>query len=37
MSELEEEMKLLQELDDDNHRLKEENEALIRVVSKLSK
>ncbi|KAM4812446.1 protein phosphatase 1 regulatory subunit 12B isoform X10 [Urocitellus parryii] len=37
MSEMEEEMKVLTELKSDNQRLKDENGALIRVISKLSK
>lgn len=37
MSEMEEEMKVLTELKSDNERLKDENGALIRVISKLSK
>ncbi|XP_069897921.1 protein phosphatase 1 regulatory subunit 12B isoform X3 [Dipodomys merriami] len=37
MSEMEEEMKALTELKSDNQRLKDENGALIRVISKLSK
>ncbi|XP_020638229.3 protein phosphatase 1 regulatory subunit 12B isoform X2 [Pogona vitticeps] len=37
LSEMEEEMKILTELKSDNQRLKDENGALIRVISKLSK
>ncbi|XP_034658542.1 protein phosphatase 1 regulatory subunit 12B isoform X3 [Drosophila subobscura] len=37
LSELEEELKQLDVYKSDNHRLKEENAALIRVISKLSK
>uniref|UniRef100_A0A8D0GMH4 cGMP-dependent protein kinase interacting domain-containing protein n=1 Tax=Sphenodon punctatus TaxID=8508 RepID=A0A8D0GMH4_SPHPU len=37
LSEMEEEMKVLAELKSDNQRLKDENGALIRVISKLSK
>ncbi|XP_026510155.1 protein phosphatase 1 regulatory subunit 12B isoform X6 [Terrapene carolina triunguis] len=37
LSEMEEEMKVLTELKSDNQRLKDENGALIRVISKLSK
>ncbi|XP_070071640.1 protein phosphatase 1 regulatory subunit 12A isoform X9 [Drosophila takahashii] len=37
LSELEEELKQLDAYKSDNHRLKEENAALIRVISKLSK
>ncbi|XP_036672260.3 protein phosphatase 1 regulatory subunit 12B isoform X16 [Drosophila suzukii] len=37
LSELEEELKQLDTYKSDNHRLKEENAALIRVISKLSK
>ncbi|KPU78744.1 uncharacterized protein Dana_GF23761, isoform D [Drosophila ananassae] len=37
LSELEEELKQLDTYKTDNHRLKEENAALIRVISKLSK
>ncbi|XDB58895.1 PREDICTED: protein phosphatase 1 regulatory subunit 12B isoform X2 [Capra hircus] len=37
MSEMEEEVKVLTELKSDNQRLKDENGALIRVISKLSK
>ncbi|XP_061869403.1 protein phosphatase 1 regulatory subunit 12B isoform X5 [Colius striatus] len=37
LSEMEEEMKILMELKSDNQRLKDENGALIRVISKLSK
>ncbi|XP_060792723.1 protein phosphatase 1 regulatory subunit 12A [Neoarius graeffei] len=37
VSEMEEEMKVLTELKSDNQRLKDENGALIRVISKLSK
>ncbi|XP_007456216.1 PREDICTED: protein phosphatase 1 regulatory subunit 12B [Lipotes vexillifer] len=37
MSEVEEELKVLTELKSDNQRLKDENGALIRVISKLSK
>ncbi|XP_068841740.1 protein phosphatase 1 regulatory subunit 12B isoform X2 [Capricornis sumatraensis] len=37
MSEMEEEVKVLTELKADNQRLKDENGALIRVISKLSK
>lgn len=36
-AELEEELKALQDLKADNQRLKDENAALIRVISKLSK
>ncbi|XP_070601816.1 protein phosphatase 1 regulatory subunit 12B isoform X6 [Erythrolamprus reginae] len=37
LSEMEEEMKVLTDLKSDNQRLKDENGALIRVISKLSK
>ncbi|XP_021366814.1 protein phosphatase 1 regulatory subunit 12A-like isoform X14 [Mizuhopecten yessoensis] len=37
LSEMEEELKKMDQLRDDNKRLKEENGALIRVISKLSK
>ncbi|XP_048408971.1 protein phosphatase 1 regulatory subunit 12B-like isoform X5 [Stegostoma tigrinum] len=37
VSEMEEELKVLTELKSDNQRLKDENGALIRVISKLSK
>jgi len=37
VAELEEEVKLIDQLRSDNQRLKEENGALIRVISKLSK
>ncbi|XP_005995509.1 protein phosphatase 1 regulatory subunit 12B isoform X2 [Latimeria chalumnae] len=37
MSEMEEELKVLSDLKADNQRLKDENGALIRVISKLSK
>jgi hypothetical protein len=37
LSEYEEEVKLLAQLETDNQRLKDENGALIRVISKLSK
>lgn len=37
ISELEEEVKKVDNLKQDNNRLKEENAALIRVISKLSK
>jgi len=37
ISEYEEEVKLLEQLESDNQRLKDENGALIRVISKLSK
>uniref|UniRef100_A0A3Q2VWR7 cGMP-dependent protein kinase interacting domain-containing protein n=1 Tax=Haplochromis burtoni TaxID=8153 RepID=A0A3Q2VWR7_HAPBU len=37
MAELEEELKVLVDLKADNQRLKDENGALIRVISKLSK
>lgn len=37
ISELEEEIKKMESLKQDNTRLKEENAALIRVISKLSK
>ncbi|XP_033740973.1 protein phosphatase 1 regulatory subunit 12A-like isoform X9 [Pecten maximus] len=37
LSEMEEELKKMDQLKDDNKRLKEENGALIRVISKLSK
>ncbi|KAK2173332.1 hypothetical protein NP493_884g04069, partial [Ridgeia piscesae] len=37
ISELEEELKAMENLKSDNQRLKEENGALIRVISKLSK
>lgn len=37
MSEMEEEVKVLSDLKNDNQRLKDENGALIRVISKLSK
>ncbi|XP_069095027.1 protein phosphatase 1 regulatory subunit 12B isoform X4 [Pleurodeles waltl] len=37
MSEMEEEVKVLTDLKSDNQRLKDENGALIRVISKLSK
>ncbi|GLD74428.1 protein phosphatase 1 regulatory subunit 12A-like isoform X1 [Lates japonicus] len=37
MAELEEELKVLVDLRADNQRLKDENGALIRVISKLSK
>ncbi len=37
ISELEEELKKVDSLRQDNNRLKEENAALIRVISKLSK
>lgn len=37
ISEYEEEVKLLEQLEADNQRLKDENGALIRVISKLSK
>ncbi|CAH1799232.1 unnamed protein product [Owenia fusiformis] len=37
LSEMEEEVKLMEQLKQDNQRLKEENGALIRVISKLSK
>nr|DBA15994.1 TPA: hypothetical protein GDO54_003442 [Pyxicephalus adspersus] len=36
-AELEEELKVLSDLKADNQRLKDENAALIRVISKLSK
>lgn len=37
VSEMEEELKVLTDLKSDNQRLKDENGALIRVISKLSK
>ncbi|KAG7162232.1 phosphatase 1 regulatory subunit 12A-like 1 [Homarus americanus] len=37
LSEMEEELKLLEQLKQENQRLKDENGALIRVISKLSK
>uniref|UniRef100_A0A3B4X2T4 Protein phosphatase 1 regulatory subunit 12B-like n=2 Tax=Seriola lalandi dorsalis TaxID=1841481 RepID=A0A3B4X2T4_SERLL len=37
VSDMEEELKILTELKSDNQRLKDENGALIRVISKLSK
>lgn len=37
VSELQEELKVLGDLKADNQRLKDENGALIRVISKLSK
>uniref|UniRef100_A0A672JWK8 Protein phosphatase 1 regulatory subunit 12B-like n=1 Tax=Sinocyclocheilus grahami TaxID=75366 RepID=A0A672JWK8_SINGR len=37
VSDMEEELKVLTELKSDNQRLKDENGALIRVISKLSK
>jgi len=37
LSEMEEELKQLEHLKNDNQRLRDENGALIRVISKLSK